>query len=136
VAVATKEAVFDTMAVDVKPDDLTEVIDARGTGALRTEGIVEIGVDTVAEKEAVFDTMAVDVNPDDLTKGIDAFGNGALKGALPAGGIVERSVMAARTAKEAMDDRMAVDVIPDYRAGVVMPLASVPSVPRGSSRVV
>jgi len=46
-AAAVEEAVLDKVAVGVRPDDLAEVVDAVGSGAVDAQGMVEGGVGEV-----------------------------------------------------------------------------------------
>jgi hypothetical protein len=65
-ATAIEEAVVTVIAVDIKADDLAQIVDAGGKGAVGREGkIVDGCVATAAVEEAVRDVGAVEVIPDD-----------------------------------------------------------------------
>src|SRR6516225_9594072 len=78
--------------VGVIPDDLAQIVDAVGKGAVGAKGNVDGGVSAAAVKKAMPDAVGVTVSPDDLAGRVDGHRPGA-----PAArqGIVERDVHAA-----------------------------------------
>jgi hypothetical protein len=82
IAVAVEEAVLNgdacTVLRFVPSDDLTVVVDARGDGAVRAEGIIDRGVLAVAVDEATLSVAARSIGagpvPDDLAVVVDAGG--------------------------------------------------------------
>ena len=75
VSAAAQEEAVGRGADEVGADDLACIVDAKGLGAKRGQGIVEGGVDAVAEEEAVLLKSAVfEKEPHDLARVVDAKG--------------------------------------------------------------
>ena len=120
---------------EIGSGDLARIIDAVSGGRVaRLEGIVERCVGSATVKEPVI-TRGIKVPSDDLPRIVNRVSAGAVisAGAARCEWIVERRI-AARAIKESVSAGR-VSVVADNLARIVIPRATVPKIPSGSSMV-